>query len=83
MNNGISKCDAMGCIGNIINKCPSCNFKNITYSFSCDSCGFSWEEYVKQEKINICDSCTKEIPIGKEYGTDEENDKVYCKECVD
>jgi len=38
-------------IGSMINKCPSCNFKNITYSQYCDSCGFSWEIYYKQQGI--------------------------------
>lgn len=36
-------------IGNIIEKCPSCGEKNIIYSTSCGSCGFSWENYYNQE----------------------------------
>ena len=38
-------------IGSMINKCPSCRFKNITYSVFCDSCGFSWERYYQQELL--------------------------------
>lgn len=32
----------------IINKCPSCGFKNISYSIYCESCRFSWYEYERQ-----------------------------------
>jgi len=35
-------------IGNMINICPNCRFKNITYSVGCDSCGFSWQRYYEQ-----------------------------------
>jgi hypothetical protein len=46
-----SECNPTDKIGSIINKCPNCNFKNITYSISCDSCDFSWERYCKQEGL--------------------------------
>ena len=36
-------------IGTMINRCPSCHHKNITYSQGCEECGFTWEIYCKQE----------------------------------
>lgn len=79
----LTKGDVMANLGDIINKCPSCNFKNITYSQFCDSCGFSWEKYAKQENQNICDGCHTEIKFSEMYGADDENNEIFCKDCVD
>lgn len=37
-------------IGKIIDRCPSCDKKNIIYSMTCGFCKFSWETYFLQEK---------------------------------
>lgn len=48
-NRTVTKDYVKGMIDSIIDKCPSCRFKNITYSTSCDNCGFSWYKYFVQE----------------------------------